>query len=45
MGASHLHRLLLPEAAFRAPDFESFSKAFSNPASIDSMPFGLVSFR
>ena len=44
MGASHLLRLLLLEAACRASDFESFSEAFSNPASIDSMPSGLVSF-
>jgi hypothetical protein len=43
MGASHLSRVL-PEAAFRGSDFESFSEAFSNPASIDSMPTGLVSF-
>ncbi len=43
MGVSHLPRVL-PEAAFRASDFESFSEAFSNPASIDSMPSGLVSF-
>ena len=44
MGASHLLRLVLPEAACRASDFESLSEAFSNPASIDSMPSGLVSF-
>jgi len=37
-------RLVLPDAAFRAPDSESFSQAFSSPASIDSMPSGLVSF-
>ncbi len=43
MGVSHLPRVL-PEAAFRAADFESLSEAFSNPASIDSMPSGLVSF-
>ncbi len=44
MRQSHLPRLVLPEAAFCAVDFESFSEAFSNPASIDSMPSGLVSF-
>jgi hypothetical protein len=44
MGASHVPRLVLPEAAFRAADFESLSEPFSNPASIDSMPSGLVSF-
>jgi len=43
MGASH-PRLVLPDAAFHASDSESLSEAFPNPASIDSMPSGLVSF-
>jgi hypothetical protein len=43
MVASH-PRLVLPDAAFRASDSESLSEAFSSPASIDSMPSGLVSF-
>jgi hypothetical protein len=37
--------LMLPDAACRAPDSESFSEVFSSPASIDSMASGLVSFR
>ena len=36
-------RLVLPDAAFFALDSESFPGAFSSPASIDSMPSGLVS--
>jgi hypothetical protein len=43
MGASHSW-LALPDAAFRASGSESFSETFSSPASIDSMPSGLVSF-
>ena len=37
-------RLVLPDAAFRASGSESLSEAFSSPASIDSMPSGLVCF-
>jgi hypothetical protein len=36
-------RLALPNAVFRAPDSESLPEACSSPASIDSMPTGLVS--
>jgi hypothetical protein len=37
-------RLFLPNAAFRAQDSESLLEVFLRPASIDSMPPGLVSF-
>src|SRR2546423_433896 len=36
--------IVLPDAAFCVPGSESFPEAFSSPASIDSMPSGLVSF-
>ena len=36
-------RLFLPDAAFGAEDSESLLEVFSRPASIDSMPPGLVS--
>src|SRR5438270_13420004 len=36
--------IVLPDAAFCVPGSESFPEAFLSPASIDSMPSGLVSF-
>jgi len=36
---------MLPDAACRAPDSETFSEVFLSLASIDSMAPGLVSFR
>ena len=44
MGASHRPASVALNAALRAADFESFPEAFASPASIDSMPSGLVSF-
>jgi hypothetical protein len=44
-GDASSHQLFLPDAAFCARDSESFPEFFSSPASIDSMPPGLVSFR
>jgi hypothetical protein len=36
---------MLLDAGCRGPDSESFFDVFSSPASIDSMAFGLVSFK